>query len=159
MLGVSERTFRRYRDRLRDEGPEGSHDRRIGKPSSQRAAAEEIRRMLGLYQERYEGFPARHFHEQRQKPYNYKLDYTVTRLALQRAGLMRPMVGMMLSLPSRKRGTPRFAWLPGDDRQSDLVVTLEDATSAIDSGLISRRRARRRASRAGRGDRPARAVL
>ena len=67
--------------------------------------------MLGLYQERYEGFPARHFHEQRQKPYNYKLDYTVTRLALQRAGLMRPMVGMMLSLPSRKRGTPRA--LPG----------------------------------------------
>ena len=120
MLGVSERTFRRYRDRLRDEGPEGSHDRRIGKPSSQRAAAEEIRRMLGLYQERYEGFPARHFHEQRQKPYNYELDYTVTRLALQRAGLMRPMVGMMLSLPSRKRGTPRA--LPGCRAMTDNPI-------------------------------------
>ena len=33
MLGVSERTFRRWRDRLRDEGPEGLRDRRIGKPS------------------------------------------------------------------------------------------------------------------------------
>ena len=38
MLGISERTFRRLRDRLRDEGPEGLRDRRIGKPSSRRAA-------------------------------------------------------------------------------------------------------------------------
>jgi hypothetical protein len=62
MLGVSERTFRRHgsspwaggprRDRLRDEEPEGLRDRRIGKPSSRRAAAAEILRMLGLYEER-----------------------------------------------------------------------------------------------------------
>jgi predicted DNA-binding transcriptional regulator YafY len=58
MLGVSERTLRRWRDRLRDEGPEGLRDRRIGKASSRRAAAEEILRMLGLYLERYEGFTA-----------------------------------------------------------------------------------------------------
>ena len=45
MLGISERTFRRWRDRLRDEGPEGLRDRRIGKPSSRRAAAEEILRI------------------------------------------------------------------------------------------------------------------
>src|SRR6476660_1480461 len=64
MLGVSERTFRRWRDRLRDEGPEGLRDRRIGKPSSRRAAVEEIGRMLGLYEERYDGFTAKHFHEQ-----------------------------------------------------------------------------------------------
>ena len=37
MLGVRERTFRRWRDRLRDEGPEGLLDRRIGKPSGRRA--------------------------------------------------------------------------------------------------------------------------
>src|SRR5204863_236889 len=30
----------------------------------------------------------------------------------------------------------RFAWLPGDDRQYDLVVTLDDATSAVYSGLL-----------------------
>jgi len=33
MLGLSERTFRRWRDRLRDEGPQGLRDRRIGEPS------------------------------------------------------------------------------------------------------------------------------
>jgi len=61
MLGVSERTFRRWRDRLRDEGPQGLCDRRIGKPSSRRAAAAEILRMLGLYEERYSGFTVKHF--------------------------------------------------------------------------------------------------
>jgi len=75
MLGVSERTFRRWRDRLRDEGPEGLRDRRIGKPSSRRAAAEEIVRMLGLYEERYAGFTVKHFHEQLQKRHHYKLGY------------------------------------------------------------------------------------
>jgi transposase len=146
MLGVSERTFRRWRDRLRDEGPEGLRDRRIGKPSSRRAAVEEILRMLGLYEERYKGFTVKHFHEQLRKRHDYKLGYTVTRLALQGAGLVRPaprrsahrkkrprrpMVGMMLH-----QDASRFAWLPGSDRQYDLVVTLDDATSAIYSGFI-----------------------
>jgi transposase len=90
MLGISERTFRRWRDRLQDEGVEGLGDRRIGKPSSRRAAAEEILRMLGLYQERYSGVTVKHFHEQLQKRHNYKLGYTVTRLALHGAGLVRP---------------------------------------------------------------------
>ena len=62
MLGITERTFRRWRDRLRDEGPSGLRDRRIGKPSSRRAAVEEIMRMLGLYRELYPDFTVKHFH-------------------------------------------------------------------------------------------------
>jgi transposase len=61
MLGVSERTFRRWHDRLRDEGPEGLRARRIGEPSSRRAAVEEILRMLGLYEQHYAGFAVKHF--------------------------------------------------------------------------------------------------
>ena len=146
MLGIGERTFRRWRDRLRDEGPAGLRDRRIGKPSSRRAAVAEIQRMLGLYEERYSGFTVKHFHEQLQKRHNYQLGYTVTRLSLQGAGLVRPapkrsahrkkrprraMVGMMLH-----QDASRFAWLPGDERQYDLVVTLDDATSAIYSAFV-----------------------
>jgi transposase len=146
MLGISERTFRRWRDRLRDEGVEGLRDRRIGKPSSRRAAVEEILLMLGLYEERYSDFTVKHFHEQLQKRHGYKLGYTVTRLALQGAGLVRPaprrsahrkkrprraMVGMMLH-----QDASRHAWLPGDERQYDLVVTLDDATSAIYSAFL-----------------------
>src|SRR5260221_7789594 len=89
MLGISERTFRRWRDRLREEGPGGLIDRRIGKPSSRRAATEEILPLLGLYQERYSEFTVKHFHEQMTKRHNYKLGYTVTRLALQSAGLVK----------------------------------------------------------------------
>ncbi len=146
MLGISERTLRRWRDRLREEGPAGLRDRRIGKPSSRRAAVEELQRMLGLYEERYPDFTVKHFHEQLQKRHNYKLGYTVTRLALQSAGLVkpaprrsahrkkrprRPMIGMMLH-----QDASRFAWLPGDDRQYDLVATLDDATSALYSLVL-----------------------
>jgi hypothetical protein len=46
--------------------------------------------MLGLYEERYRGFTVTHFHEQPQKRHDYKLSYTVTRLALEGAGLLRP---------------------------------------------------------------------
>src|SRR5215469_17679765 len=89
MLGITERTFRRWRDRLRDEGPSGLLDRRIGKPSSRRAAVEEIVRMLGLYREVYPDFTVKHFHEQMQKRQGYKLGYTVTRLNLPAASLLR----------------------------------------------------------------------
>ena len=146
MLGIGERTFRRWRDRLRDEGPAGLVDRRLGKPSSRRAAVEEIQRMLGLYEERYSGFTVKHFHEQLHKRHHYKLGYTVTRLSLQAAGLVKPapkrsahrkkrprraMIGMMLH-----QDASRFAWLPGDAQQYDLVVTLDDATSAIYSAFL-----------------------
>ena len=146
LLGMSERTFRRWRDRLRDEGPAGLADRRLGKPSSRRAAVEEILRMLGLYRERYVGFTAKHFHEQLQKRHGYKLGYTVTKVHLQRAGLVirapkrsahrkkrprRPMAGMMLH-----QDASTHRWLPGVDRQDDLVVTLDDATSAIYSAFL-----------------------
>jgi transposase len=146
MLGIGERTFRRWRDRLRDEGPLGLADRRLSKPSSRRAAVEEIQRMLGLYRETYGGFTVKHFHEQLLKRHGYKLGYTVTKVNLQRAGLVRravkrsahrkkrprrPMVGMML----HQDASPH-AWLPGDARLYDLVVTLDDATSAIYSAFL-----------------------
>src|SRR5260370_38342495 len=146
MLGMCERSFRRWRDRLRDEGVPGLADRRLGKPSSRRAAGEEIARMLGLYRERYADFPGKHFHEQLVKRHGYKLGYTVTKVHLQRAGLVvrarkrsahrkkrarRPMLGMLLH-----QDASRHAWLPGTDQQHALVVTLDDATSAIYSAFL-----------------------
>ena len=146
MLGMTERTFRRWRDRLRDEGPTGLVDRRIGKPSSRRASATEIARMLGLYQELYSDFTVKHFHEQMVKRHGYKLGYTVTRLNLQAAELVkaaprrsahrrkrprRPLPGMMLH-----QDASRFAWLASDGHEYDLVVTLDDATSAIYSAFL-----------------------
>jgi hypothetical protein len=106
-----------------------------------RASVVEIERMLGLYRDLYRGFTVKHFHEQLLKRHNYTLGYTVTKLHLHRAGLVsqakkrsahrkkrprRPMVGMMLH-----QDASTHAWLPGGARKYDLVVTMEDATSAL----------------------------
>ena len=145
LLGVSERTFRRWRDRYREDGAAGLSDRRLA-PSLRRAPVAEIERMLGLYRDLYRGFTVKHFHEHLVKRHGYKLGYTVTKLHLQRAGLVqvartrsahrkkrprRPMVGMLLH-----QDASRHAWLPGDTRQYDLVVTLDDATSGLYSMFL-----------------------
>jgi len=145
LLGISERTFRRWRDRHREDGLAGLSDRRL-RPSLRRAPVAEIERMLGLYRDLYRGFTVKHFHEQLGKRHNYTLGYTVTKLHLHRAGLVtpartrsahrkkrprRPMPGMLLH-----QDASRHAWLPGEGRQHDLVVTLEDATSALYSAFL-----------------------
>src|ERR1019366_2997619 len=55
VLGISERTFRRWRDRHRDDGVAGLDDRRLT-PSPRRASVAEIERMLGLYRDLYRDF-------------------------------------------------------------------------------------------------------
>jgi len=140
LLGISERTFRRWRDRYREEGPVGLSDRRL-RPSLRRAPKAEIERMLGLYRDVYRGFTVKHFHEQLGKRHNYRPGYTVTKLHLHRAGLVtpartrsvhrkkrprRPMVGMMLH-----QDASTHAWLAGDAGKYDLVATMDDATSEI----------------------------
>jgi transposase len=145
LLGVCERTFRRWRDRHREAGEGGLLDLRL-RPSPRRAPVREIERMLGLYRELYRGFTVKHFHEQLGKRHNYTLGYTVTKLHLHRAGLVtpaktrsahrkkrprRPMVGMMLH-----QDASTHAWLPGDGGKQDLVVTMEDATSELYSAFL-----------------------
>ena len=140
LLGISERTFRRWRDRHRDAGLPGLDDRRLT-PSPRRAPVAEIARMLGLYRDIYRGFTVKHFHEHLGKRHNYVLGYTVTKVHLHRAGLVqaarkrsahrkkrprRPMTGMMLH-----QDASTHAWLPGGTGKHDLVVTMDDATSAI----------------------------
>jgi transposase len=145
LLGISERTFRRWRDRHREAGLPDLADRRLA-PSLRRASVTEIERMLGLYRDIYRGFTVKHFHEQMVKRHNYVLGYTVTKLHLHREGLVqaakkrsahrkkrprRPMIGMMLH-----QDASTHAWLPGDARKYDLVVTMEDATSTLYSAFL-----------------------
>jgi hypothetical protein len=147
LLGISGRHFRRLLVRYEEDGAEGLRDRRLGKASPRRAPAAELTRMQMLYQERYRDFTVKHFHEQLQKRHNYKLSYTVTRLALQGAGLVakakrrggthrkkrerRPLPGMLLF---QDGSTHR--WIGALDHDLDLVVTLDDATGAIYSALL-----------------------
>ena len=143
LLGVSGRQFRRLCVRFDDEGEEGLRDRRLGKASSRRADAAEIGRMRGLFRDRYADCSVRHFHETLVRQHNYKLGHTVTRLALQSAGLVRkatprgkhrkkrerrPLPGMLLF-----QDGSTHCWLPGTQDKQDLIVTLDDATDHITS--------------------------
>jgi hypothetical protein len=147
LLGMSGRHFRRLAVRYEEDGEAGLRDRRLGKVSPRRAPLAELTRMQILYQERYRDFTVKHFHEQLVKRHNYKLSYTVTRLALQGAGLVRPQ--------KRRGGTHRkkrerrplpgmllfqdgstHRWIGALDHDLDLVVTLDDATGAIYSALL-----------------------
>src|SRR5208283_5492961 len=89
LLGMSVRSFQRWKERYEAEGEAGLVDRRGG-PSPRRSPEEEVERMLGLYRDKYADFTVKHFHEQLTKRHNYKLGYTVTKLRLHRAGLVRP---------------------------------------------------------------------
>ena len=140
LLGMHERTFRRWARRFEEDGEAGLLDRRLGRRSGRavaQATADEVER---LYRDRYLGFTAKHFHEYLKATHGYSLGYTWTKALLQSRGLVpkaprrgahrrkrprRPMVGMMLH-----QDGSRHAWLAGR-APLDLIVTLDDATSEI----------------------------
>ncbi len=145
LLGVGERTFRRWCRRYRDEGEAGLEDRRIGTQASNRVPVADSDAAELLYRERYRGFTAKHFHEHLVRHHGFLWGYTWTKLFLQRRGLLeaaprrgahrrkrprRPLPGMMLH-----QDASRFAWVAGVPA-CDLVVTLDDATSAIYSAIL-----------------------
>lgn len=146
LLGCSERTFRRLRGRYEAEGANGLLDRRLGKVSAHRIAADEVERIVGLYRDRYAGWTVKHFHERAQAKHGLTASYGWTKSVLHASGLVRPakkraahrrkrprkpLPGMMLH-----QDGSRFAWLPGDERQYDLICTLDDATSEIASAFL-----------------------
>ena len=145
ILGISVRTFQRWADRFEAEGEEGLVDRRMGRRSPRRAPEVELERMLGLFRDKYADFTVKHFHEQLQKRHGYVLGYTVTKLALHAAGLVRkapkrsahrkkrprrPLPGMLLHQDGSRHG-----WIEGLPAM-DLIVTMDDATSEIYSMLL-----------------------
>jgi transposase len=145
LLGMSERTFRRWSRRFEEEGEEGLMDRRLGRRSGRAVPGEEAEEVERLYRERYAGFTAKHFHEHLVGRHGFRWGYTWTKTYLQARGLLakaprrgahrrkrprRPMVGMMLH-----QDASRHAWLEGCG-PLDLVVTLDDATGEIYSAFL-----------------------
>jgi transposase len=140
IIGVTDRTMRRWRERLETDGYTGLADRRKGKPSAQRIPLATVEEVLGLYKETYYDLNIRHFHEKLRDEHDIELSYTWVQKALQGAGLVakrhkrgphrrrrprRPLPGMLLHIDGSKH-----RWL-NDDRWHDLIVILDDATSEI----------------------------
>ena len=145
LLGMSERQFRRYRERYEEEGLEGLLDRRLGKPSPKRVPSADARLMLELYGGAYRGWNVRHFHEHLVRDHGFRWGYTWVKTQLHTAGLVeraarrgahrrkrerKPCEGMMLH-----QDGSRAAWLDSQP-PLDLVVTMDDATSTIYSAFL-----------------------
>ena len=145
ILGCSERQFRRYRVRYEEEGLDGLIDRRLGKASAKGVPADQIAWMLEQYRTHYRGWNVKHFHEQLVERHSFRWGYTWVKTQLHAAGLVerakrrgahrrkrprKPCVGMMLH-----QDGSRFAWLAGQP-ELDLIVTMDDATSTIDSAFL-----------------------
>ena len=140
IIGVSDRTIRRMREKLEREGYSGLADRRKGRLSSHRIPLQTVEEVLRLYREQYSDFNVRHFHEKLREQHRIEISYTWVYAALTGAGLIakkrrraphrrrrerRPMPGMMLHIDGSKH-----RWFQ-DDRWYDLLVMLDDATSEI----------------------------
>jgi transposase len=146
LLGVSERTFRRWCQRFEDGGEAGLLDRRLGRASGKRVPVDREQEVETLYRTRYGGFTARHFHDHLVRDHGFTWGYTWTKGFLQSKGLLeraerrgahrrkrprRPLPGMMLH-----QDGSRHEWLAGREAM-DLIVTMDDATSAIYSAFLT----------------------
>jgi transposase len=144
MLGVTERTFRRWRGRYDAEGAEGLQDRRLGRVSARAVPVDEALRMVTLYETRYTGWTVKHFHEHWRTEHGGTRSYSWTKKTLQAAGHVvraprrgahrkkrprKPLPGMMLH-----QDGSTHEWVPGC--QWDLIVTLDDATTEIYSAFF-----------------------
>jgi transposase len=61
VLGVSDRTFRRYVDRYEDEGFDGLRDKRLTQASSRKAPGAEVQDVVERYRTRHKGWNVKHF--------------------------------------------------------------------------------------------------
>src|SRR5271165_4412183 len=140
IIGLSDRSMRRWRERYEEHGYDGLIDRRRGRPSGRRVPLAQVEQVLGLYREHYFDLNVRPFHEKLVEQHGIQLSYTWVKQAQQGAGLVaksgrrgvhrkrrprRPLPGMLLHLDGS-----RHRWFQ-DERWYDLLVMLDDATSEI----------------------------
>jgi transposase len=143
MLNVSVSTFYRSRQRYEAHGAEGLYDLRLGKASARRAPADEVAKVLELFETRYFDFRPKHFHE-KLAAHGIERSYSWTKTLLQRAGKVakakrrgahrrkrarKPLAGMMVH-----QDGSRHAWVAGVEW--DLIVTMDDATSEVYSAFF-----------------------
>ncbi len=141
IIGITDRSMRRWRERLKIGGYESLLDRRSRRPSAKRIDVAVVEKVLKLYREKYFDLNVKHFVEKLHSEEDISLSYTWVKMALQNAGLVkryakrgphrkrrprRPLTGMMLHVDGS-----RHRWIPGLDQSQDLIVIFDDATSEV----------------------------
>ena len=136
VLGMCERSFRRYVSRYEADGLEGLVDQRLEQASNRRAPVDEVMALTTQYQTRHSGWNVKHFHGWYKREGGTR-SYTWVKRRLQEAKLApkaerhgvhrkrrerSPLPGLMIH-----QDGSTHAWVP--DQQWDLIVTMDDATS------------------------------
>ena len=136
LLGVCDRTFRRYMDKYDAGGLDALLDKRLTQASHRCAPVDEVMRLTEQYRSRYSGWNARHFHTWYRKDGGTR-SYTWVKSRLQEAGLIKrnpkrgthrkrrersPLTGMMIH-----QDGSTHEWVA--NQKWDLIVTMDDATN------------------------------
>jgi hypothetical protein len=136
LLGMCERSFRRYLVRFESEGLDGLIDRRLEQVSNRRAPVDEVVALTDRYRSRHRGWNVRHFHAWYRREGGTR-SYSWVKKRLQEAGLVEvgkrkgahrkkrermPLAGMMIH-----QDGSRHEWVAG--HLWDLIVTMDDATN------------------------------
>jgi transposase len=137
LLGVCERTFRRYINRYEENGLDGLIDKRLGQVSHRRAPVDEVMKLTELYKNRYDGFNVKHFYRFYRYHHDGSRSYSWVKNTLQASHLVKksskrgkhrkrrpraPYPGMMLH-----QDGSTHEWVKG--KKWDLIITFDDATS------------------------------
>ena len=136
LLGVCDRTFRRYMSKYDVGGLDGLLDKRLTQASHRCAPVDEVMRLTEQYRNRHTGWNARHFHTWYRKDGGTR-SYTWVKSRLQEAGLIKraprrgahrkrrersPLAGMMIH-----QDGSTHEWVA--NQKWDLIVTMDDATN------------------------------
>jgi len=140
IIGVTDRTMRRWRQEYEEHGYKGLWDYSKRRPSPKRVPVADLEKVLRLYREVYFDFNVQHFHEKLSDEHGLGYSYTWVKTALQEAGLIerrkkrgshrkrrprRPLIGMLLHIDGSEH-----RWF-GDERYYELIVIMDDATNEI----------------------------
>ena len=136
MLGMCERSFRRYLSRYEADGLEGLIDRRLEQVSSRRAPVDEVMALTERYRSRHVGWNVKHFHSWYRRDGGGR-SYTWVKKHLQEALLVPKVKQRGAHRKRRERSAlpgmmihqdgSTHQWVAG--QQWDLIVTMDDATS------------------------------
>jgi len=141
ILGVSDRTVRRWKQTIEQNGYEGLLDQRTQRPSPKRASETVRTQVLKLYYDIYRDWNVKHFHEQLAK-YGVSYKYTWVKNLLQGAGYVevrhrkskhrlrrerKPLIGMMLHIDGSEH-----EWIPDlAPQKQSLILIPDDANNDI----------------------------
>ena len=140
ILGICERSFRRYLVKYDEGGLDALVDKRLNQPSRRKAPLEERVKLADMYKHSYSSYNVRHFHQiyaEQGGMDGHVRSYSWVKSVLQGQQLVKvakargkhrikrerkPLPGMMIHQDaSTHRWVPSEVW--------DLVVTMDDATS------------------------------